>query len=187
MQYPVIFRQKRDCPEPMAFTPWSHYLVFLIFSFCCLSMGDAQAADMPRRITPKHKIKENFTPQEIELVDLTNKVRTDAGLTPLKINAHLTHAARKHSARMARKQKLAHLVKGKDFHFRLKKVGYTFARAGENVGRSKGCSSHVINMWMNSPGHRNNILNPAFKDIGIGISTSEKGEKYFTQVFGTQR
>lgn len=124
--------------------------------------------------------------EEVDLVNVTNKTRKRAGLKPLVINKHLMYAARKHSVRMARKRHLSHLIKGKDFAVRLKKSGYAFVRAGENVGRSRGSSSQIVKSWMNSPVHRKNILNSHFKEIGVGIAKTPQGEKYFTQVFGAQ-
>jgi uncharacterized protein YkwD len=128
----------------------------------------------------------DLTALEIELVELTNKVRLKKGLHPLKISGPLMMAARKHSSRMGRKQHLSHLIKGKSFTYRLKKAGYVFAKAGENVGHTKKPSAHIIKLWMKSHGHRNNLLNPHFKDIGVGIYTNPDGDKYFTQIFGTK-
>ena len=132
------------------------------------------------KIAPKPSIQRGIqecSVKEIELVKLTNQVRKKAGLKPLKISGPLVIVARKHSQRMARKKKLAHLIKGKDFMYRLSRVGYTFKRAGENVGRSKKASAHVVDLWMKSSAHRNNILNPEFKDIGVGIYTNPDGER----------
>jgi uncharacterized protein YkwD len=128
-----------------------------------------------------------FTPQEIELLALTNKERTHKGLQPLKMNANLVHVARDHSASMARRHHLSHTVKGKSFAYRIKKANYPLAKAGENIARSKRSFPHVIRLWMKSPGHRKNILNPHFKEIGIGIATTSSGDRYFTQVFGTRK
>ena len=125
--------------------------------------------------------------EEKELLDLTNHKRIKKGLNPLKVNKHLMGTARKHSERMSRHHRLTHLIKGKNFLYRLRRAGYPGNKAGENVGRSKRGPERVIHLWMKSPNHRVNILNAQFKDIGIGISTASNGEKFYTQVFGAQR
>jgi hypothetical protein len=66
---------------------------------------------------------------------------------------------------------------------RIAAVGYTYAGAGENVAWNQRSAIQVMNSWMQSPSHRQNILNPSFKNIGIGLS-----DKFFwTRVFGNPR
>lgn len=100
------------------------------------------------------------------------------------MNIQLTVVARKQSANMAKRHHLSHLVEGKSLKKRVKKTGYRFKRIGENIARSRRGFSHVIQMWMHSPLHRKNILNPKFKEMGVGIVQAKNGDRYFTQVFG---
>jgi uncharacterized protein YkwD len=139
------------------------------------------------KVSAKHPNMGEFTAQEIELLALTNKERAHKGLQPLKMNRNLVGVARDHSATMACHRHLSHTVKGKSFAHRIKKANYPLARAGENVARSNRSFLHVMRLWMKSPGHRKNILNPSFKEIGIGIATTSSGDRYFTQVFGTRK
>lgn len=159
---------------------------FIVFSLWCLIAYVTLATEVSMK--PLNKgIVDDFTAEEIELLALTNKERAHKGLQPLKMNKTLTGVAREQSASMARKHHLSHSVNGKNFAYRIKKSGYPFRHVGENVARSKRSFPHVINMWMKSPGHRKNILGRHFKEIGIGIATTPRGDKYFTQVFGAQR
>lgn len=128
-----------------------------------------------------------ITREEAEIVKLTNRKRKKRGLKLLKVNMQLVCLARKQSASMARNNQLSHTVNGKTLSYRIEKSGYPYRHVGENVARSKRSPPHVVRMWMKSQGHRINILNPHFREIGIGIATAENGDKYFTQVYGTQK
>lgn len=140
-------------------------------------------------VEPASKEAEDaFTAEEMQLLALTNKKRAAyKHLQPLKMNEILAGIARNHSANMANHQHLSHTVKGKGFAARIKEAGYPVARAGENVARSRRSLSHVMDMWMKSPSHRKNILNPSFEEIGIGVTMTPSGDRYFAQVFGTQK
>ena len=155
-----------------------------VFLLWCLVVCIAPAEGI---LEQPSSIGDGFTAEEVEIITLTNKERARNGLHPLKINRILTRAARKHSTKMARYQHLSHIIKGKSFLHRLQKVGYPFVKAGENIARSKRSLPHIISMWMKSPGHRQNILNPHFKEIGIGISRTSSGDQYVTQVFAAQK
>jgi uncharacterized protein YkwD len=155
-----------------------------VFSLWCLIACTAPAANIPEQLPD---IGNDFTTEEVEILTLTNQERARHGLPPLKINRPLTRAARKHSTRMARYHRLSHIIKGKSFLHRLQKVGYPFVKAGENIARSKRSFPHIVSMWMKSPGHRQNILSPHFKEIGIGVSTASSGDQYVTQVFAAQK
>ena len=150
----------------------------------CLIACSAPATNIPEQFPD---IGNDFTTEEVKILTLTNQERAHYGLPPLKINWPLTRVARKHSIRMACYHRLSHIIKGKNFLHRLQKVGYPFVKAGENIARSKQSLPHIIRMWMKSPGHRKNILNPHFKEIGIGISRTSSGDQYVTQVFAAQK
>lgn len=145
-----------------------------------------QASEMSL-ISSNTGITNGLSPEEAELLALTNKEREHVGLEPLNINRQLMCAAREQSASMARKNHLSHTVNGKNFTYRIKKTGYPFVKVGENVARSKRSLVHVVKLWMKSPGHRRNILNSQFKGIGSGITRTQHGDKYFAEVFGAQK
>jgi uncharacterized protein YkwD len=122
---------------------------------------------------------------ERAVLDLTNREREKAGLGPLQVSARLVRAARSHSANMARQGQLGHLLDGKGPGERLQDVGYAHTGWGENCAAGQRTAAEAVRSWMSSEGHRANILNPAFAEIGIGIAPGEGGGNYFTQLFGT--
>lgn len=108
---------------------------------------------------------------------LLNVERKRHGLRPFVANSRLSRAARRHSADMASRNYFDHnTLGGGDFLGRIRRAGYlSGARrwtAGENIAWGSGVSSTpaaIHRSWMTSPGHRANILSPAFREIGVGI------------------
>ena len=120
---------------------------------------------------------------ERAVLDLTNAERRKMGLAPLALSAELCRAARAHSKTMADRNQLAHTFGQEQFTDRIAATGYRAGEAGENIAMGAPTPSEAVAMWMRSPGHRANILNPRFRELGIGIGTSAGGQKYYTQVF----
>ncbi|MBW4670298.1 MAG: CAP domain-containing protein [Cyanomargarita calcarea GSE-NOS-MK-12-04C] len=126
------------------------------------------------------------------VVELTNVERQRAGLPPLKFNGRLAVAAQKHSVDMAMRDFFNH--KGEDGSSpfdRIKATGYRYSRAAENISAGNSTPEDSVKGWMNSQGHRKNILTPDYKEIGVGYyflgnDTGDVNYKhYWTQVFGT--
>jgi uncharacterized protein YkwD len=84
---------------------------------------------------------------------------------------------------MARQNVLGHNLDGKQFWQRIDEAGYLQGESGENCAEGAQTPAEVMDMWMHSDGHRGNILNPNYKEIGIGVATSQNGIRYWTQVF----
>ncbi len=127
---------------------------------------------------------------EQALLDLTNKERAKAKLKPLTANALLCKVARAHSANMAKQNQMNHFLDGKSPADRALEGGYDYKHVGENLGESVGNPpppAAVVQGWMNSKHHRENILKPEFTEIGLGIARSGRGNIYFTQLFGTPK
>jgi uncharacterized protein YkwD len=110
-------------------------------------------------------------------VCLVNRERTQRGLPPLRQNALLDAASAEHSRDMVRRDYFEHATPdGRSVADRLRAVGYqrgVSASAGENIAYGVGDKStpaSIVRAWMRSPGHRADILRPAFTEIGIGIS-----------------
>ena len=122
--------------------------------------------------------------EEHEVIDLTNAERTAAGLAPLRANEKLFAAARGHSANMAKQDKLDHELDEKTPADRVKAAGYEFGRTGENIAWNQKTPADVLKAWMASDGHQANILNDEYTEIGVAVSANDKGERYWTQVFG---
>jgi uncharacterized protein YkwD len=112
---------------------------------------------------------------------LANNARAAAGLAPLTIDSRLTVAAEAHSTEQATRQKMTHTGKnGSNAGQRMKAQGYSWSTWGENVAAGQADCASVMSAWMNSSGHRANILNPAFVHIGMGAVKGTNGVIYWT-------
>ena len=119
-----------------------------------------------------------------QVLSLTNAERADAGCKPLRANAKLTAAAQAHSSDMAAKDYFSHNSKNGDSPFtRMKEAGYSFSAAAENIAMGQPTAKAVMKAWMNSPGHKANILNCTYTELGVGYAT-RSGTPYWTQDFG---
>lgn len=120
---------------------------------------------------------------EQQVVDLVNKHRAENGLNPLKINSSVSRVAQAKSEDMRDKNYFDHTspTYGSPFEM-LKSFGVSYKTAGENIAKGQKTAEAVVNAWMNSEGHRKNILNANFEKIGIGYATGN-GTTYWTQMF----
>ncbi|MEH1169884.1 CAP domain-containing protein [Micromonospora sp. CPCC 205539] len=124
--------------------------------------------------------------QAREVVDLVNAERAKAGCKALSIDTKLMTAAQGHSQDQADHQNMSHTGSdGSNSGVRLDRVGYAWRSYGENVAWNQKTPTAVMDAWMNSSGHRANILNCSFTEIGVGIASSNG--PYWTQVFATPR
>ncbi|MER7463153.1 CAP domain-containing protein [Streptomyces sp. NPDC097981] len=120
-----------------------------------------------------------------EVVALVNQERAKVGCPALTVNAKLTTAALNHSKDMAAHANMSHTGSdGSDPGQRITRSGYTWMTYGENVAYGYSTPEQVMTGWMNSPGHRENILNCSFKEIGVGLA---QPGSYWTQDFGAAR
>ncbi|MDJ0985798.1 MAG: CAP domain-containing protein [Desulfobacterales bacterium] len=122
-----------------------------------------------------------------EVIDLVNIERDAEGLPPLSYDASLATAAQGHSEDMGLQNYFSHTgLDGRTACVRITDAGYTWNYCGENIAAGQPTPEDVIDTWMASPGHRANILNPNFCDIGVGyayVASSNYGH-YWTQNFG---
>lgn len=107
---------------------------------------------------------------EQEVVKLTNAERTKAGLAPLQTDTKLMAAAREKSQDMQSNNYFSHTSPtfGSPFD-RMKALGISYKSAGENIAKGQRTPQEVVQAWMDSPGHRANILNADFTHIGVGF------------------
>jgi uncharacterized YkwD family protein/spore coat assembly protein SafA len=121
---------------------------------------------------------------ENEVVRLTNEQRAKYGLPPLKIDWQLARVARYKSADMRDKNYFQHNspTYGSPFTM-MKNFGISYRSAGENIAAGQRTPQEVVNAWMNSPGHRANILNKGFTHIGVGYAKGGSYGHYWTQMF----
>jgi len=128
-------------------------------------------------------------PYEEEVFNLVNQERAANGLTSLNCDDRLVSAARNHSEDMAQNDYFSHTsLDGCAFYVRITNAGYIWNYAGENIAAGHTTPQAVMNGWMNSAGHRANILEPNFCDLGVGYAygASSQYGHYWTQDFGRQ-
>jgi uncharacterized protein YkwD len=120
-----------------------------------------------------------------QVVTLTNAERADAGCRPLKVSAKLTKAAQAHSADMAKQDYFSHTAKdGRSPFDRITGTGYAYSAAAENIAAGQRTAADVVKGWMDSPGHRANIVNCTYTQIGVGYAAGGTYGTYWTQNFG---
>ncbi|MGL6342754.1 MAG: CAP domain-containing protein [Waterburya sp.] len=122
-----------------------------------------------------------------QILNLVNQERAKVGADPLRINAQLDQAADLHTQDQANMDKMTHTGSdGSSMGTRIQDAGYQYSTAGENVAAGYLDAEAVVAGWMGSEGHRANILNASFEDLGVGYGTSDDGTSYWTQNFGTE-
>jgi uncharacterized protein YkwD/stress response protein SCP2 len=120
-----------------------------------------------------------------EVVGLTNRERARAGLPPLGVDPLLARAAQAYSTDMAVRAFYSHTSpEGTQPWDRAAAAGSTRRSIGENIACGQRSAAEVVEGWMNSPGHRANILKPGFTHIGIGFAGGGPAGTYWTQLFG---
>ncbi|BCB87564.1 CAP domain-containing protein [Phytohabitans suffuscus] len=122
---------------------------------------------------------------ENKVVEITNQERAAAGCGAVKVNTRLAGAARLHSQDQAEHNNMSHTGSdGSSPWQRSERAGYGNA-IGENVAMGYRTPAAVMDGWMNSDGHRANILNCSAKAIGVGLAYASDGSPYWTQMFGS--
>ena len=118
---------------------------------------------------------------EHEVVRLVNEIRQQNGLKPLTENWELSRVARYKSQDMLDNRYFSHTspTYGSPFQM-IKAFGLSYRTAGENIAKGYASPQAVVNGWMNSSGHRANILNVSYTQIGIGYVAQGN---YWTQMF----
>ncbi|MEU4288195.1 CAP domain-containing protein [Kribbella sp. NPDC026596] len=126
---------------------------------------------------------------EAQVLALTNQERAKAGCGALRTNSALTNAAEAHAADMVDKHYFAHDSQdGRSPFDRMKAAGFKGGAMAENIAVGYSSAAAVVKGWMNSPGHRQNILNCSYTMIGIGYDSGqvkpEWGNGSWVQDFG---
>ncbi|MYV68841.1 RNA polymerase, partial [Streptomyces sp. SID2131] len=126
------------------------------------------------------------TSVEEQVIALVNAERAKEGCGPVTGNSLLARAAQGHSDDMAARDFFDHTnPDGAGPGERVTATGYGWSTYGENIAMGQRTAEQVMESWMNSPGHRANILNCSFKELGVGLHTGDGGP-YWTQVFGAR-
>ena len=123
----------------------------------------------------------SVTAYEQEVIRLVNQIRSEKGLRPLSYDWELSRVARYKSQDMKDNKYFSHTspVYGTPFQM-IKDFGISYRIAGENIARGYATPQAVVNGWMNSSGHRANILNANYTHIGVGYVS---GGNHWTQMF----
>lgn len=121
---------------------------------------------------------------EQQVANIVNKERAANGLPALKVNTNLSAVAEKKAEDMRDKNYFSHTspTYGSPFDM-MKQFGISYKSAGENIAKGQRTPEEVMTGWMNSAGHRANILNADFTEIGIGYVTDSNGNTYWVQQF----
>lgn len=119
-----------------------------------------------------------------QVVNLVNSERAAQGLGKLRADSQLSRLAQMKAEDMARNGYFSHTspTYGSAFDM-LKTYGVTYKSAGENIAMGQRTAQSVMNSWMNSPGHRANILSSQYSQIGVGVAENGKGTIYWVQLF----
>ncbi|ABO66674.1 MULTISPECIES: CAP domain-containing protein [Geobacillus] len=145
--------------------------------------ANTQAPAKTPATAPKSTTQETtgLNAYEQQVVELTNKERAKHGLPALQVDLALSKVAREKSRDMAVNNYFSHNspTYGSPFEM-MKKFGISYTAAGENIAKGQRTPQEVVNAWMNSEGHRANILNKNFTHIGVGF---EENGYIWTQQF----
>lgn len=164
---------------------------------------DAKSNPTQTTETLKFEVKPNLqnvpTAEKYEdlILELVNKERS-IGATcgdkyfqpsqPLRKNQKLDDVALAHAKDMAIADYFSHTSKnGDQLRDRVSKQNYSWSTIGENIAKGQKTSLEVVNAWMKSPGHCNNIMNPAFAELGVGRDDNFRKEYIWVQVFGKDK
>ncbi|GAC1392056.1 MAG: hypothetical protein NVSMB46_06760 [Candidatus Saccharimonadales bacterium] len=143
--------------------PYIPLLLLSVIGFNLFLSGDNRSKS--------HVLSYSTTITDSALLNNTNTQRIKNNQPLLNINNSLTKAAQQKADDMNHKNYWSHVTpEGFEPWYFIKNNNYSYYSAGENLAYGFSTSEDVINAWMNSPEHKYNILNPQFKDVGIGIS-----------------
>ena len=166
----------------------TYFIILLLFSFT--SVLNAQSC-----ATGKEKVQSIDKKIEKEILRLTNIERQKHGLKKLQMDNRLAYSARYHANDMAINDYFEHDSYYRDSNNSLKKVCGIFDRisafanddhTAENISAGRSTAKATVDSWMNSTGHRKNILNKDYTKLGVGYYSSDDSEykTYYVQNFG---
>jgi uncharacterized protein YkwD len=123
----------------------------------------AATTDSAKSNKPQVQAASDLHPIEKALIERTNRERQRFGLRPLRLDFGLLRSARRHAAWMTRTRNLQH----------------TSAMVAENIALGQRSSNEAVQSWMNSPGHRANMLNASYTRVGAAAYTASSGQVYW--------
>lgn len=161
---------------------------FLVFFLIMMSFSTV--LQVVERVSTKLILGYSSQITATQVIDETNRERLNLGLSPLKYNEHLAKAAEAKAQDMFANQYWAHYspTGTSPWEF-MNQNDYVYSVAGENLARDFTHTQDMVEAWMNSPTHRENIINPKYKDIGIAVVDGQFNGIETTlvvQMFGSQ-
>jgi|SRR5688572_8143848 len=161
---------------------------FLAVAFAALTAGACTVPGVGSAFSPTAaSATERYRATEARIFDLINAERKERGLPPLVHNEQLNRMASIQAQNMAYFQRMAHVLpeaKLPTLTDRAYYVAYPFGQLAENIALGYPDAETVVDGWMNSKGHRANILHSEVEETGIAIAKSAAGGVYYCQVFG---
>lgn len=156
---------------------------------CNIPVPELPEQNQPENEAPETNAPDTNTPENNEtlsyveqVVKLVNIERAKKGLNPLTVDTKVQAAAQVRAREC--EQSFSHTrPNGSNFSTALREQGVSYRRSGENIAWGQRTPEEVVNAWMNSSGHRANILNRNFTKIGVGYYQNNKGVKYWSQLF----
>lgn len=133
---------------------------------------------------PTTSVSNNTRALETEVIRLVNSERAKVGQPTMIENNELSRIARIKANDFINNNYFGHNspTYGTPFEM-MRAAGITFTAAAENIARGQRTAAEVMNTWMNSSGHRANILNPIYNQIGVGVARDNNDNLYWTQMF----
>lgn len=165
---------------------------FSLFLAICFGLISLIAPTRPVLAADARSTSAAANAQIQRIVDLVNQRRKEAGLAPVTVNATLTSCAQRYSEVQASQGTINHTgPDGSNPGQRLKRCGYSWKHYGENLAAGYIDAQEVMTAWMNSPGHRKNIMNGKLKEIGIGFAHRDNDPgayfDYYVMELGTRK
>lgn len=172
---------------------WNRYIKSFVLSGCELptetpdnSMPDSGITETPDSDTEDAGTTETPDSENLsfaeQVVKLVNEERTKAGLKEVTLDTNIETAALVRAKEI--EKSFSHTrPDGRHFSTALREQNVNYKGAGENIAWGQSSPEAVMNAWMNSEGHRANILNPNYTKIGVGYYQNAKGTNYWTQLF----
>lgn len=122
-----------------------------------------------------------------QVVRLTNVERVKAGVRPLNNNSLLESMAAYLASELVIMGQLVHADRqGRDLVSRAGMVRYPYVAIGENIAQGQRTAEEVVKAWMDSRGHRANLLSPDFREIGVGQAVHQRQGRFWVQIFGSR-
>lgn len=150
---------------------------------CSDDTGSAQT-ETPSLPQQTEEPASNIGSYEQQVLNLVNEQRAKYGLSALTYNTALEAVAYSHSKDMAQNNYFSHTnLSGQSPFDRMKAAGISYRSAAENIAAGQKTPQEVVNAWMNSSGHRANILNSSVTQMGVGIYSGGSYGVYWTQLF----